>query len=174
MLRTSAPLIGALERIGNSEAMESHKSMDPPPEQLDNANVRQPELLTRLVGGILFLCGFLPSLLVSNIVRGIWVGKVQFGIPETLALGICTPLALFCFAAGYRLVANLPNKYGSILSPAIWNIFCAVFLATCGLLLYAESIKHSGIAPAYLMFPASLAYTSYRCGKAAKRRAEAA
>ena len=101
--------------LGSKRARPRMPSLDPKPEN-DPWGQRLVGLIAILIG-----IGVLAELVLYVMIEGI----PSWGI--AIAVGGLVAVALLAVRFGYRLLANRPNPYGSIMGPAAWR--------ACGMVL---------------------------------------
>jgi hypothetical protein len=74
-------------------------------------------------------------------------------------------VAIFCCTVGFRLALNLPNRYGSLLSPPVWAGLAGVFVCL-GVLVGAMVFVSAANAGGYIMGATSLFAFAALCWKA--------
>jgi hypothetical protein len=86
-------------------------------------------IMARVAGAALLAFGLgLAALAVWMVERRLSLsGGLEPGVAAVIA--VFAALALFCLLAGYRLLFDRPNRYGSLLSPLGWRVLATFFFA---------------------------------------------
>ena len=96
--------------------------------------------LVRAAGFVLFCIGVLLSALLAWGSYRVATSSKTTDSTVFIVGAVLLPIALFCCVAGFRLLFNLPNRYGSILPPTGWYAIAGVSVALAACVAVASAL----------------------------------
>lgn len=97
-------------------------------------------MIQRVIGAVALLLGLaLSGLVLSGAVK--LLTQAGAGMAIHIFIAVVAVLAAFFISVGWRMTFNRPNRHGSLLTPGLWYVISALFIACAmwmGYLVVAE------------------------------------
>jgi len=85
-------------------------------------------VIQRVIGAVALLLGLaLSGLVLSGAVK--LLTQAGAGTTIHIFIAVVAVLAAFFISVGWRMTFNRPNRHGSLLTPGLWYVISALFIA---------------------------------------------